>query len=141
MEAGKKRSSKAVPPEFLKRVERIFRHFSNHYGAQRMNAHWQGNDPDEVKAYWAFKLKDTSHRSVVYAMANLPHAFPPTVDEFIEIARQAPEPWVPQIEHVESAEERAERQAKARAHIDKIRVLYPRFCKPEPIDQTQEDAA
>ena len=132
MEEGKKRSSKAVPPEFLKRVERIFRHFSNHYGAQRMNAHWQGNDPAEVKAYWAFKLKDTSHRSVVYAMANLPHAFPPTVDEFIEIARRCPDPYVPQIGHVESAEERAERQAKAQSRIADIRAKFPAFRRPEP---------
>lgn len=139
MEEGKKRSSKAAPPESLKRVERIFRHFSNHYGAQRMNAHWQGNDPAEVKAYWAFKLKDTSHRSVAYAMANLPKAFPPTVDEFIDIARCCPEPYTPQIGYVESDEEREARKATGRERFAALRAKLPYLNQPHPA--TLEDAA
>jgi hypothetical protein len=140
MEEGKKRSSKAVPRESLNRVNRLFRHFSNHYGAQRMSAHWQGNDPDEVKAYWAFKLKDTSHRGVVYAMANLPMAFPPTVDEFIAIARQAPEPYVVQLEHVESAEERQARKAAGAARIAELRAKLPYLNKPIPEVFEDEEA-
>lgn len=105
-----------------------------------MNAHWQGNDPAEVQAYWAYKLRGTSHRGVVYAMANLPQ-YAPTVDEFIQIANQAPEPYVAQLDYTESAEEREERQAKAQARIADIRAKFPNFRKPVPVADEQGEAA
>ena len=142
MEEGGKKSSKAISPEARRRVELVFKTFTKHYGAQRMASHWgtNGLKPEEaqesaegLKRYWAYELRDTSHRAVLYAMDNLPNPFPPTVDEFLEIARRCPQPYVAQLDVKETAEEREERQSKAQARLAEIRAKFPKFRKPEPI--------
>lgn len=148
MEEGGKKSSKAISPEARKRVEAIFKTFTKHYGAQRMNAHWgnQGmehedvkQNAEELKRYWAYKLRDTGNRGLLYALENLPKAFPPTVDEFIEIARRAPEPYALKLDVMETAEEREARKATGREQFAALKAKLPYLRNPYPETQENEE--
>lgn len=135
LQDSERTSLKDQPPAWLIRVEGIFEALLTHYGSARMNAHWAGLDPERAKAYWARKLKGMPSEGVSYALMHLPKN-PPNIDEFLEIAGRRPQGQMALIDTAPRTE-----ADEALKRIAEIRARFPRFKKPEPIDETQEDAA
>jgi hypothetical protein len=59
--------------------------------------HWQGVDIDAVKADWANELGGVSAAALKFGIVNLPIDRPPTVGQFKEICRRAPQLQAPLI--------------------------------------------
>ncbi len=76
----------------------LFTRFVLHYGAARMATFW-GPDPAQAHAardYWRSKVGHLSAEQVRHTLEHLPD-HPPTVDEFLAIARRAPLPAVSKL--------------------------------------------
>lgn len=71
-------------------TEWIFGRLAVRYG-DRWRAKWDGMPLEAVKADWAMQLAHCRREALMYAMEHLPVEFPPTVGQFLEIARRAPQ--------------------------------------------------
>ena len=90
----------------LQAVERLFTRLQATYGRDFM-ARYEGTDTNAVKASWAHELSSFAKdlHSLAWALEHLPERAP-NVIEFRKIARQAPAPEVPRIEHDHAGRER-----------------------------------
>lgn len=70
-------------------IDWIFAKMTVRYGAAWI-AKWNGIPMEAVGKDWAAELGNTSRDSIVYALGYLPLDFPPTVLQFREICRRAP---------------------------------------------------
>lgn len=79
-------------------VDRIFTKMAVRYGSAWIRQ-WEGVDPELVKADWAEQLSYYQQQpsALSYALDNLPVEKPPTVAQFRELCRRAPEPVRPQL--------------------------------------------
>ena len=73
-------------------IERIFEKLTLVYGAEFLNR-WKGVPLEEVKADWARELDGLENRpeAIKYALEHLPTDKAPTVLQFRELTRRAPE--------------------------------------------------
>lgn len=89
-------------------IERIFQRMEGRYGAL-FHDRWKGCDLDNIKATWAEELapyaakpEAISHALKVLATTK----FPPTLPEFIDACRHAPDPYAPaKLPHKPTEEE------------------------------------
>jgi hypothetical protein len=88
-------------------VDRIFDKLTLTYG-QSFLRRWQDIDLNAVKSDWSHELSGFERfpKSIAWALQNLPPEKPPTVLEFRNIARKAPEEEQPRIEHSVAGKER-----------------------------------
>ncbi|MFM9928190.1 hypothetical protein VLK31_34830 [Variovorax sp. H27-G14] len=88
-------------------VDRIFDKLTLTYG-QSFLRRWQDIDMNAVKSDWSHELSgfDRFPKSIAWALQNLPPEKPPTVLEFRNIARRAPEEEIPRIESSIAGKER-----------------------------------
>lgn len=102
-------------------VDRIFEKLTLVYGRDFIGR-WEGTDLNAVKSDWSHELSSlfTQPSAVAYALQNLPEK-PPTVIEFRRIARGAPLPEEPQIEHHAAGKERIASELAKLAPIVKAR--------------------
>lgn len=94
-------------------VDRIFDKLSITYGRD-FTGRYEGLDINSVKSDWGHELSGffTLPSAIAHALANLPDRAP-SVIEFRKIARMAPAPEVPRIEHSPAGKDRiAEEMAK-----------------------------
>lgn len=94
-------------------IDRVFDKMTLAYGKPFLNR-WEGMDINTVKSDWAHELAgfERHPEAIAWALQNLPDAFPPTVMEFRALARKAPMPEVPRIEHSPAGKERIEAELK-----------------------------
>jgi hypothetical protein len=80
-------------------VDRIFDKLTLTYG-QSFLRRWQDIDMNAVKSDWGHELDGYERfpKAIAWALQNLPPEKPPTVLEFRNLARRAPEDEVPRIE-------------------------------------------
>jgi hypothetical protein len=96
-------------------VEVIFTKLSLIYGREFL-ARWEGLDLADVKNDWAYELENVPITAIRHALKNLPSTKAPTVLEFRNIARNAPQPEFVRIEQPTANSDIAQREiAKARA--------------------------
>lgn len=88
-------------------TDRIFDKLTLTYG-QSFLRRWQDIDLNAVKSDWSHELSGFERfpKSIAWALQNLPPEKPPTVLEFRNIARRAPEEDVPRIEPSIAGKER-----------------------------------
>jgi len=80
-------------------VERIFSRLEGRYGAM-FHDRWKGCDLANVRATWAEELAPFAARpeAIGYALKVLAASkFPPTLPEFLDACRNAPEPYRPAL--------------------------------------------
>jgi hypothetical protein len=104
-------------------IAKIFSKLEGRYGSM-FHDRWKGCDLNNVKATWAEELAPYAHRpeAIGHALKTLSgQKFPPTLPEFLEACRSAPEPYQPALPHKLAAEdhERAREAAEAMAKIVK----------------------
>lgn len=105
-------------------VDRLFDKMTLTYG-QSFLRRWQDIDLNAVKSDWAHELSGFERfpKSIAWALQNLPPEKPPTVLEFRNIARKAPEEEQPRIEHSAAGKERI---------AEELRKLGPILAKTAP---------
>jgi len=88
-------------------TDRIFDKLTLTYG-QAFLRRWQDIDLNAVKSDWSHELSGFERfpKSIAWALQNLPPEKPPTVLEFRNIARKAPEEEQPRIEPSAAGKER-----------------------------------
>lgn len=79
-------------------IDRIFEKLTLTYGAEFLNR-WKGVPLDEVKADWARELDGLEKRpeAIKYALEHLPTDKAPTVLQFRELTRRAPDKALPAL--------------------------------------------
>lgn len=79
-------------------IDRIFEKLTLVYGAEFLNR-WKGGPLDEVKADWAKELDglENRHEAIKYALQHLPTDKAPTVLQFRELTRRAPDKQAPAL--------------------------------------------
>lgn len=96
-------------------IEKIFLKFEARYGSL-FHDRWKGCDLANVKATWAEELANFGNKpeAIGYALKVLASAkFPPTLPEFFEACRNAPEPYAPALPYVPTASDRERMKAMA----------------------------
>lgn len=107
-------------------VDRIFDKLTLTYG-QAFLRRWQDIDMNAVKSDWGHELDGYERfpKAIAWALQNLPPEKPPTVLEFRNLARKAPEDEAPRIE-VSSA-------GKARIAAELAKIA-PIIAAAKPVD-------
>lgn len=87
-------------------VDALFTKLTLAYGRDFLGR-WEGVDVMDVKTDWGHELAgfERCPEAIAYALAHLP-VKPPTVMEFRDICRKAPQPEVPRLECAPAAPER-----------------------------------
>lgn len=96
-------------------IEKIFSKFEARYGSM-FHDRWKGCDLANVKATWAEELAPFAQRpeAIGHALKVLAAAkFPPTLPEFIEACRNAPDAYQPALPYVPTADDRERAKAMA----------------------------
>lgn len=108
-------SAKGLPMAW---VEKLFEKLAMIYGHQFLGR-WSGLDLAKVKADWSHELDGLEKRpkAITYALQNLPTDNPPTVLQFRELCRRAPE--VADVLTIEAPKPDPERLAAAVVGIRK----------------------
>jgi hypothetical protein len=102
-------------------VDRIFDKLTITYGRD-FTGRYEGLDINAVKSDWGHELSIffTHPSAIAHALSNLPDRVPSVV-EFKKIARTAPQPEVPVIEHSAAGKERIASELAKLAPIVKAR--------------------
>lgn len=102
-------------------VDRIFDKLTITYGRD-FTGRYEGLDINAVKSDWGHELAAffTHPSAIAHALSNLPDRVP-SVIEFKKIARTAPAPEVPQVEHSAAGKERIAEELAKLAPIVKAR--------------------
>lgn len=87
--------NESTPQELQLLVEAIFTKCSLRYGRD-FTGRWEGLDLADVKADWAHELEGVKSEAVRHGLKNLPDK-PPTVKDFINACKGAPEMPVPKL--------------------------------------------
>ena len=98
-------------------VAKIFAKFEARYGSLFLDR-WRGCDMDNVIGVWAEELAGFAERpeAISYALRSLAISkFPPTLPEFIEACRRAPEKEVPALPYHPTAEDIERSRGMARS--------------------------
>ena len=98
-------------------VAKIFSKFEARYGSLFLDR-WRGCDMENVVATWAEELAGFSDRpdAIGYALRVMANSkFPPTLPEFIEACRRAPEKEVPALPYHPTAEDIERSRGMARS--------------------------
>lgn len=107
-------------------VDRIFDKLTLTYG-QVFLRRWQDIDMNAVKSDWGHELDGYERfpKSIAWALQNLPPEKPPTVLEFRNLARKAPDDEAPRIEP----------SVAGRARIDaELARVAPILASKQPVD-------
>lgn len=100
-------------------IDRIFEKLTLVYGQEFLNR-WKGVPIDEVKMDWAHELGGLKEQpeAVTWALRHLPTERPPTVLQFREICRRAPDPERPRLSQPKADSLRVQTEiAKLRASL------------------------
>jgi hypothetical protein len=102
-------------------VDRVFDKLTITYGRDFIGR-YEGLDLNAVKSDWGHELATffTHPSAIAYALSNLPDRVPSVV-EFKKIARNAPAPEVPTVEHSAAGKERIASELAKLAPIIKVR--------------------
>lgn len=88
-------------------IDRVMSRLAVRYGSA-WTRQWAGLDPRAVKADWAHELGGLAEwpEAIAHALAHLPPERPPTVAQFLDVARRGPPRAVPQLPAPESDPQR-----------------------------------
>jgi len=111
-------------------VDRIFDKLTLTYG-QAFLRRWQDIDLNAVKTDWGHELDGYERfpKAIAWALQNLTPEKPPTVLEFRNLARRAPDDQVPRIEIAAAGKERI---------ASELAKLAPIIAKTEPSGDSLE---
>ncbi len=85
---------------------------------------WEGFDMEAVRCDWAHVLEGVTTAGLLYALDNLPAAWPPTAGEFLEIVRRQPSP-----------NEAQPALSGSPADPKRVASLLAKLARPQPVNR------